>query len=57
MWLSLLQAWVFQHFQGMGSKDVWASYRGHRDPRTMLFVPLSGLAQQTTTETYWIGWI
>jgi len=21
MWLSLVQAWVFQHFLGMGSKD------------------------------------
>jgi len=43
MWLSLLQAWVYQHFQGMGSKDVWASYQEDRDPRAMLFVPLSGL--------------
>jgi len=43
MWLSLLQAWVYHHFQGMGSKDVWARYREHRDPRVMLFVPLAGL--------------
>jgi hypothetical protein len=42
MWLSLLQAWMYQHFQGMGSKDVWASYR-ERDPHAMLFIPLSGL--------------
>jgi len=34
---------VYQHFQGMGSNDVWAPYREDRDPRAMLFVPLSGL--------------
>ena len=28
---------------GMGSKDVWAGYRENRDPRAMLFLPLSGL--------------
>jgi hypothetical protein len=49
MWLSLLQAWVYQHFQGMGSKDVWERYREHRDSRAMLFVPLSGLR---TTDNY-----
>jgi len=43
MWLSLLQAWVYQHFRGMGSKDVWAGYRENRDPSTMFFVPRSGL--------------
>jgi len=43
MWLSLLQAWVHHHFRGMGSKDVWARYQEDRDPRAMLFVPLSGL--------------
>jgi len=43
MWLSLVQAWVYQHFPGMGSKDVWAGYRENRHPRTMLFIPLSGL--------------
>jgi len=43
MWLSLLQAWVYQHFQGMGSKDTWAGYREDQYPRTMLFLPLSGL--------------
>jgi len=43
MWLSLLQAWVYQHFQGMGSKDVLAGYREDRDPHTMLFLPLSEL--------------
>jgi len=43
MWLSLLQAWAYQHFQGMGSKDVWAGYREEQDPRTMLFILLSGL--------------
>jgi len=49
MWLSFVQAWVYQHIQGMGSKDVWAGYREHRDPRAMLFVPLSGLG---TTDNY-----
>ena len=34
---------MYQHFQGMGSKDVWARYREHRDPRAMLCVQLSGL--------------
>jgi len=43
MWLSLLQAWVYQHFQGMGNKDVWAGYREDRYPRAMIFLPLSGL--------------
>jgi len=49
MWLSLLQAWEYQHFQGMRSKDVWAVYLEHRDPRAMLFVPLSSLG---TTDNY-----
>jgi hypothetical protein len=40
---------VFQHFQGMGSKDVWAEYREERDPRAILFIPLSGLS---TTDNY-----
>jgi hypothetical protein len=40
---------VFQHFQGMGSKDVWAGYVEERDPRAMLFIPLSGLG---TTDSY-----
>jgi hypothetical protein len=43
MWLSLLQAWLYQHFQGMGSKDVWASHWEDWDPRAMLFVPWVGL--------------
>jgi len=43
MWLSLLQAWVSQHFQGVGSKDAKAGYRENWYPCTMLFVPLSGL--------------
>jgi len=49
MWLSLVQAWVFQHFLGMGSKDVWAGYKENRDPRAMFFLPLSGLG---TVENY-----
>ena len=43
MLLSLLQAWVYQHFRGMGSKDVWASYQEDRDPGAMLFIPHNGL--------------
>jgi len=43
MWLSLQHAWVYQHFQGMGSNDAWAGYQEHQDPRAMLFVPLFGL--------------
>nr|ABE87602.1 hypothetical protein MtrDRAFT_AC153123g9v2 [Medicago truncatula] len=26
-YLTLLQAWVYQHFRGMGSKDAWVGYR------------------------------
>ena len=26
MWLSLLQVWIYQHFRGIGSKDVWGGY-------------------------------
>jgi len=37
MWLSLVHAWVFQHFQGMGRKGVCAGYIENRDPRAMLF--------------------
>jgi len=48
MWLSLLQAWVYQHFQGMGSKDVWAKYQ-EQYPRAMLLIPLHGLG---TTDNY-----
>jgi len=43
MWLSLLQAWVYQHFRDMGNKDVWEGYRENIHPRAMLFVPQSGL--------------
>ena len=34
---------MYQHFQGMGNKDVWAGYREDRYPRAMIFLPLSGL--------------
>jgi len=37
---------VYQHLQGMGSKDASARYR---DPRAMLFLPLSDLC---TTDNY-----
>ena len=43
MWLSLVKTWVFQHFPGMGSNDVWAGYIENRDPPAMLFLPLSDL--------------
>jgi len=49
MWLSLVQTWVYQHFPGIGSKDVWAEYKENRDPRAMPVVPLSGLS---TTDNY-----
>ncbi|XP_039684976.1 protein MAIN-LIKE 1-like [Medicago truncatula] len=42
-YLTLLQAWVYQHFQGMGSKDAWVGYWEDWYPRAMLFLPLSGL--------------
>ncbi|XP_024626894.1 protein MAIN-LIKE 2-like [Medicago truncatula] len=42
-YLTLLQAWVFHHFPGMGSKDVWEKYVENQYPRAMLFLPLSGL--------------
>jgi hypothetical protein len=34
---------VFQHFPGMGSKDVWAGYQENQYPRAMLFIPPSSL--------------
>jgi hypothetical protein len=33
MWLSLLQAWVHQHFRGIGSKDACGGYRDDQHPR------------------------
>jgi len=45
MRLSLLQAWVFQHLQGMRSKDVWSGYQEEQHPRAMRFIPLSGLGK------------
>ena len=33
---------MYQHFQGMGSNDVGVGYQEERDPRVMLFIPLSG---------------
>jgi len=38
MWLSLLQAWIYQHFRGICSKDVRAGYREDY-PRAMVFEP------------------
>jgi hypothetical protein len=43
MWLSLLQAWIYQHFRGIGSKDARGGYRGEY-PRPMLFAPRMGLS-------------
>jgi len=44
MWLSLLQDWVYQHFRGIGNKDVWGGYRYDQHPRAMLFAPRVGLS-------------
>jgi hypothetical protein len=44
MWLSLLQAWVHQHFRGIGSKDACGGYRDDQHPRAMLFAPWVGLS-------------
>jgi len=44
MWLSLLQAWVYQYFRGMCNKDAWGGYRERRHPCAMLFVPRVGLS-------------
>jgi len=38
-----MQARVFHHFPGMGSKDVWDGYRENHYPHAMLFLPLSSL--------------
>jgi len=43
MWLSFVQAWVYQHFPSIGSKDAWTGYQENQYPRAMLFVPLFGL--------------
>ena len=43
MRLSFVQAWVYQHFPGMGSKDALARYRENQYQRAMLFIPLSSL--------------
>jgi len=40
MWLSLLQAWIYQ---GIGSKDAWGGYR-EEYPRSMIFAPKMGLS-------------
>jgi len=42
---TLLQAQVFQHFRGMGSRDAWCGYEDHQHPRAMLFLSLRGLAR------------
>jgi hypothetical protein len=30
---------VYQHFRGIGSKDVWGGYRDDQHPCAMLFAP------------------
>jgi hypothetical protein len=52
MWLSLMQAWVFHHFIGMESKDVWDGYVENLYPRAMLFVPLHGLGTVDNYRNY-----
>jgi hypothetical protein len=52
MWLSFVQAWVFHHFPGMGTKDVWAGYIENQYPREMLFLPLSGLGTMDNYRNY-----
>jgi len=44
MWLSLLQALIYQHFRGIGCKDVWGGYHDDMHPYVMLFVPRIGLS-------------
>jgi len=41
---TLLQASIFQHFRGMGSRDAWCGYENHQHPCAMMFLPLRGLA-------------
>jgi len=43
MWLSLLQAWIYQHFRGIGSNNVWGGYRDDMHARVMFFAPRIGL--------------
>jgi len=43
MCLSLLQALIYQHFRGIGSKDVWGGYQEDY-PLAMLFAPRMGLS-------------
>jgi hypothetical protein len=50
--LSLVQAWVFHHFLGMGSKDVWEGYLENQYPRAMFFLPLSGLGTSDNYKTH-----
>jgi hypothetical protein len=50
--LSLVQAWVFHHFPGIGSKDVYEGYLENQYPRTMCFLPLSGLGTLDNYRTH-----
>jgi len=55
LWFVYLYAVVFCAGLGVsahpryGKQEFWVGYREHRDPRAMLFVPLSGLG---TTDNY-----
>jgi len=44
IWLSLLQAWVFQHFRCTGNKDVWRGYWERQHPRAIMYLPLRGMS-------------
>ena len=43
---------MFHHFPGMRSKDVWEGYVENLYPRTMLFLPLSGLGTVDNYRNY-----
>ncbi|RHN46794.1 putative protein-serine/threonine phosphatase [Medicago truncatula] len=42
-YFTLLQAWTYQHFRVIGSKDVWGGYQDDMHPRAMLFASQVGL--------------
>jgi len=44
MWLSLLQAWVFQQFRGIDARDEWGGYRDYQHPCAMMYLPLKGMS-------------
>jgi hypothetical protein len=44
IWLSLLQAWVFQHSRCMSNKDVWGGYRERQHPHAIMHLPLRDMS-------------